>query len=187
MKLIVGLGNPGRRYAGTRHNVGWQVVAELARRCGAGAPRVKFQGELVEALVAGEKTLLLCPQTYMNASGASVQPARDFYQLENRDLIVVCDDFSLPLGRLRFRAKGSSGGQRGLEDIIRRLGTEEFPRLRLGIGTPPPNWDAVDFVLSRFDERERAEIDLAIGHAAEALADWVREGLAYCMNHYNGS
>jgi peptidyl-tRNA hydrolase, PTH1 family len=187
MKLIVGLGNPGRKYAGTRHNVGWEIVAELARRCGAGSPRVKFQGEIAEAIIAGEKALLLCPQTYMNLSGTSVQPARDFYQLENKDLMTVCDDFNLPLARLRFRAKGASGGQQGLEDIIRRLGTDDFPRLRLGIGSPPPNWDVADFVLSRFSQTERAEIDVAIRRAADALVDWVRHGVEYCMNQYNGS
>ena len=187
MKLIVGLGNPGRKYVGTRHNVGWEIVARLAKRYGGGSPRAKFQGEIVEAGIAGEKVLLLCPQTYMNLSGASVQPARDFYQLDNKDLIVVCDDFNLPVARLRFRAKGSSGGQKGLEDIIRRLGTDEFSRLRLGVGPLPPNWDAADFVLSRFAAGERTEIDVAIEEAAEALAEWVRHGLEYCMNQYNRS
>jgi PTH1 family peptidyl-tRNA hydrolase len=187
MKLIVGLGNPGRRYAGTRHNVGWEVVAELARHCGAGTPRVRFQAEIAEAVIAAEKVLLLCPQTFMNVSGASVQPARDFYQLENKDCIVVCDDFNLPVAKLRFRARGSSGGQRGLEDIIRRLGTDDFPRLRVGIGTPPPNWEVANYVLSRCTAEERAAMDEAIGRAADALADWVRHGTAWCMNQYNGS
>jgi len=187
MKLIVGLGNPGRKYVGTRHNIGWEVLAELARQFGLGSPRAKFRGELVEASIRGEKALLLCPHTYMNQSGASVQPARDFYKIENTDLIVVCDDFNLPLARLRFRAKGSSGGQRGLDDVIRRLGADEFQRLRIGIGSPPPEWDVADYVLSRFDKQERKEMDHAVSTAAGALADWVGEGVDHCMNHYNAS
>src|SRR6188472_2215128 len=116
MKLIVGLGNPGSRYTGTRHNIGFEVIAELARRHAAGSPREKFQAELAEATIAGEKTLLMCPLTFMNLSGQAVQPARDFYKIENNDLLVVCDDFALPLGKLRIRAQGSAGGQKGLDD-----------------------------------------------------------------------
>jgi PTH1 family peptidyl-tRNA hydrolase len=187
MKLIVGLGNPGREYVGTRHNIGWEVLAQLAQRYGVGAPRVKFKAEVVEAMIAGEKVWLLCPHTFMNCSGASVQPARDFFQVENRDLIVVCDDFNLDLARLRFRAKGSSGGQKGLADIVRRLGTEEFARLRVGIGMVPPRWDVADYVLSRFKTSERKEIDVAISTATVGLADWVCHGIDYCMNQYNGN
>lgn len=186
MKLIVGLGNPGRKYAETRHNVGWEVLARLARDAALGSPRAKFQGEIVEARVGGEKVGLLCPHTYMNNSGASVQPARDFYKLDNSDLIIVCDDFQLPLGKLRFRAKGSSGGQKGLADIIRRLGSDEIARLRIGIGPPPPDWDVADYVLSKFREDERSEIDHAVATAANALADWVTEDVQSCMNRYNG-
>jgi PTH1 family peptidyl-tRNA hydrolase len=185
MKLIVGLGNPGRKYVGTRHNVGWEVVAEAARQFGRTPPRAKFEGEVVEADIAGEKVWLLCPHTYMNRSGVSVQSARDFYKLENQDLILVCDDINLPLAKLRFRAKGSSGGQKGLQDVIRCLGTEEFARLRMGIGLPPPQWDAVDYVLSKFTTDERREIDGAISTAAKALEDWVSHGIDFCMNRYN--
>jgi PTH1 family peptidyl-tRNA hydrolase len=187
MKLIVGLGNPGRKYVGTRHNIGWEVLAELARRHAVGSPRSKFQGEIVESEIAGDKVLLLCPLTYMNCSGASVQPARDFYRLDNQGLIVVCDDFNLPLAKLRFRGKGSSGGQKGLQDIIRRLGTEEFARLRIGIGSPPPRWNVTDFVLARFTKEEQAEIEPAVSLAATALADWVERGIEYCMNQYNSN
>jgi len=185
MKLIVGLGNPGRKYVGTRHNVGWEVLAELARQYGLGTARAKFQGEIVEAAIRGEKTLLLCPHTYMNRSGASVQLARDFYRIDNDDLIVVCDDFNLPLAKIRFRAKGSSGGQKGLADVIRRLGAEEFPRMRIGIGPPPAQWDVADYVLSRFNKEERKEIDVTISTAVGALAEWVDQGVDFCMNRYN--
>jgi len=187
MKLIVGLGNPGRKYESTRHNVGWEVLAEFNRRFGRGAPRSKFQGELAEASVGEQQVWLLCPHTYMNRSGSSVQAARSFYKLSNEDLIVVCDDMNLPTGRLRFRAKGSSGGQKGLEDIIRQLGTDEFPRLRVGIDSPPPQWDAVGYVLGRFDTQQRPIIDDAVKLAADALADWVGNGVQVCMNRYNGN
>ncbi len=185
MKLVVGLGNPGRKYNGTRHNVGYEVLAELARRFGEGRPKAKFQGEVVEARVADESVVLLCPHTYMNKSGSSVQPARDFYKLDNTDLLVVCDDFNLPLSKLRIRGKGSSGGQKGLEDIIRRLGNEEFPRLRLGIGPPAEGWDVADFVLSKFTNQELPEIEQAILRAADAVTCWVGQGLEACMNRYN--
>jgi len=187
MKLIVGLGNPGRKYVGTRHNVGWEVLAELARQHGAGARRVKFKGEMVEAVIGSEKVWLLCPHTYMNLSGTSVQPARDFFKIELSDLIVVCDDFNLTLAKLRFRAKGSSGGHKGLQDIIRCLGTQEFPRLRIGIGMVPPQWDVADYVLSKFKTDERQEMQDAISNAARGLVDWVRYGIDYCMNEYNGN
>ena len=186
MKLIVGLGNPGRKYAGTRHNVGFDVLTELARRHGTATARARFQGEAVEAMVEGERAILLCPHTYMNNSGESVQPAKDFYKIENEDLLVVCDDFNLPLARLRLRTQGSSGGQKGLADIIRRLGTEQVPRLRIGIGTPPPEWDVADYVLSKFKKDELPEIEAATILAADAVAAWARKGIDYCMTQYNG-
>lgn len=185
MKLVVGLGNPGRRYVGTRHNIGFEVVAELARRFGNPRPKSRFEGETVDANIDGETVLLLCPQTYMNRSGSSVQPARDFYKLENQQLLVICDDFNLPLAKLRFRAEGSSGGQKGLRDVINRLGTERFPRLRIGVGPPKENWDVADFVLSKFEKQERAEVMSTVQRAADAVADWTRHGTEYCMNQYN--
>lgn len=184
MKLIVGLGNPGRKYADTRHNVGFDVLAELARRHAATGPKSKFQGELCEAQINQSRVLLLCPQTYMNNSGASVQPAAEFYKLSNEDLLVVCDDFNLPLAKIRFRARGSSGGQKGLADIINRLG-EDVSRLRIGIGSPNPGWDVADFVLSKFDALDKADIDAAIQRAADGAEDWVKSGIEHCMNVYN--
>jgi PTH1 family peptidyl-tRNA hydrolase len=186
MKLIVGLGNPGRRYEKTRHNVGFAVLAEFAKRIGVSVkPRNKFHGELIEADLAGEKLLLLAPARYMNASGRSVLAARDFYGIPHAEILVVCDDLNLSVGRLRFRSGGSSGGQKGLADIVLRLQTEEVPRLRIGIGSPPPGWDAADFVLARFAPDEIPEIEKAVRQAAEAVDDWVREGLPACMNRYN--
>lgn len=185
MKLVVGLGNPGRKYEGTRHNVGFEVLGRVARLLGASAARSKFDGELAEANYQGERVYLLCPLTFMNLSGKSVQQARDFYSLENRDLLIVCDDFQLPLARLRFRPSGSSGGQKGLEDVIRRCGND-VPRLRIGIGPVPANWQVQGFVLGRFTPDERAKINVAIERAAQGVLDWIAHGIETCMNRYNG-
>ena len=185
MKLVVGLGNPGRRYEGTRHNVGYVLLAELARRYGVGPPKTRFRGEVVEADVGGQKALLLSPTTFMNLSGASVQEAVGFYKLPNEDLLVLCDDLNLPVGKLRFRSRGSSGGQKGLDDIIGRLGTEEFSRLRVGIGAAPEGWDWANYVLGKFTSDELAAIRQAVESAADAVVAWAREGIEFCMNQYN--
>jgi peptidyl-tRNA hydrolase, PTH1 family len=184
MKLIVGLGNPGRKYAGTRHNIGFDVLAELARKFSQSPPRAKFQGEVVEAQLKDEKALLLTPLTYMNLSGSSVQPARDFYKLTNDEILVVCDDFNLPLGKLRMRRKGSAGGQKGLDDIIRRLGSDEVARLRIGIG-PPDQREARDYVLSKFTAEESETVNDTLARAVQAVVVWATEGPEACMNQFN--
>lgn len=186
MKLIAGLGNPGRKYEGTRHNIGFEVLAELARRSASGSAKRSFQAEVVDADLRGVRALLLWPQTFMNRSGVSVAQAKDFYKLSDDELLIVCDDFNLPLAKLRFRARGSSGGQKGLEDIIRALGGDEFSRLRVGVGEPPDGWDPVNFVLGKFTKQERVEIDLAVVRAADAVTDWATGGIETCMNRYNG-
>lgn len=185
MKLVVGLGNPGRKYEETRHNVGFEVLEELARRGGGPARKQNFQGEVTEVNLGAERCLLLWPWTYMNRSGGSVVRARDFYKLANADLLVVCDDFHLPLGKLRLRAAGSAGGQRGLEDIIRALGSDEVARLRVGIGEPPPQFDPADFVLSKFAKADRPIIEETYRRAADAVEAWAREGLAAAANRFN--
>jgi PTH1 family peptidyl-tRNA hydrolase len=185
MKMVIGLGNPGQKYEGTRHNVGFAVASELARRHVTGRPRSGFQAELVETDLSGEKALLVLPQTFMNLSGTSALAARDFYKLANEDLLVVCDDFNLPLGALRLRGQGTAGGQKGLADILRRLGTEEVPRLRIGVGPVPASWDPVDFVLSRFTKNELPEIELSVVRAADAVEVWATKGLQESMNRYN--
>ncbi len=188
MKLIVGLGNPGRKYQGTRHNVGFDVVQELAKKHAMGASwRTKFKGEYCEASVGGESAILLIPHTYMNLSGESVQPATVFFKIGPEDVLVVCDDFNLPLARLRFRARGSAGGQKGLADILRRLGTQEVPRLRVGIDAPPPRWDVADYVLSRFGPDEEGPMADAVMRAVSGVDDWVRFGTQHCMNEYNAN
>lgn len=188
MKLIVGLGNPGKKYEGTRHNVGFDVLKVLAERNGAAGTKSAFQAETMDVQVGGERALLMWPQTFMNRSGSSVVAARDFYKLTNADVLVVCDDLNLPLGKLRVRAKGSSGGQKGLEDTIRALGGDEIARLRVGIGSPSElhaEMDAADFVLGKFAKAERTEMEIAVKLAAEAAEVWVREGIATCMNRFN--
>lgn len=185
MKLVVGLGNPGRKYAGTRHNVGFEVLARLAARYDAETPRQKFDAELTEVQVGTERTLLMRPQTFMNRSGQAVQAAVAFYKLPLEDLLVVCDDFNLPVGRLRFRPGGSSGGQRGLENISQMLGTQEVARLRIGIGPVPPQWDAADFVLGKFTTSELAAMAPLLDRSADAVGSWIAKGISATMNQYN--
>jgi PTH1 family peptidyl-tRNA hydrolase len=185
MKLIVGLGNVGRKYERTRHNVGFCVLEALAERHAGDAGKEKFDGRIVERAIAGEKVLLLWPHTLMNRSGQSVGAAVDFYQLPRADLLVVGDDFNLPLGKLRFRSEGSAGGQKGLSDILRRLGSDQVNRLRIGIGPVPEEWEAVDYVLGKFDKDERPLIEDAILRAADGVECWVAEGIAASMNRFN--
>ncbi len=186
MKVIVGLGNPGRRYEGTRHNIGFQVVAELVRRFAAGSrPKAKFDGEIIESNVDGQPTCFVYPLTFMNESGRCVGQIVDFYKIILSDLLVVCDDFQLPLAKLRFRPDGSHGGQNGLEDILQRLATFEVPRLRIGIGPLRTGWNPADFVLSRFDSEERPRMEAAVVRAADAARVWIHDGLAVAMNQFN--
>ena len=185
MKLIVGLGNPGRKYEQTRHNVGFVVAALVASRIHAGAAKVRFEGEMAEGTVDNEKLAILCPHTYMNASGRSVRKACDFFKLEPEDLLVVCDDLNLAAGRIRLRAAGSAGGQKGVADIIRHLGTDEFSRLRIGIDRPPAGWDVSGYVLGKFNESEKKTFDEATDVATQAALDWARHGIGFAMNRYN--
>ena len=185
MKLVVGLGNPGRKYEQTRHNVGFVAVEKVAALAGATPSKTRFQGELAEASVGG-KLLMLWPQTYMNASGRSVREACDFYKIPAENVVVVCDDMNLASGRLRFRGSGSAGGQNGLADVIRLLGTDQVARLRIGIGRPPAEWNPADYVLGKFSKGEQAEMEFATEQAAKAVMDWSLHGPDYVMNHYNG-
>jgi peptidyl-tRNA hydrolase, PTH1 family len=187
MKIVAGLGNPGPKYDRTRHNVGYRVIEELSQRLAAGKPRLRFDATLAEGNLGGEKVLLASPRTYMNESGRSVRQLVDFYGLQLSDLLVVCDDFNLELARLRMRSGGSAGGQKGLADIIRKLATEEFPRLRIGIGRPPEQMDAADFVLSKFKRSEQNTIDDAVVRAAEGVELWIRAGIGPAMNRINGA
>ncbi len=187
MKMVVGLGNPGREYSRSRHNVGFAVVGELARRHGAGKPKSKFDAEVVEVFFGEQKIVLAAPQTYMNFSGRSVRKLVDFYRLSPDDLLVVCDDLNLQTGRLRLRRSGSAGGQKGLKNIIEQLGTGDFGRLRIGIGQPPGRMDATDYVLGRFRADEVETIDQAVAQAANAVESWCQGGIDAAMNQFNAA
>jgi PTH1 family peptidyl-tRNA hydrolase len=181
--LIVGLGNPGAKYRGTRHNVGFAVADELARR-----RQVAFDSSPVEALVAklrvAEPVLLAKPLTFMNESGEAVGALARYFKVEPVDLLVVVDEAQLPLGRLRLRASGSAGGHNGLKSVIAHVGTE-FPRLRIGVGRGDPRWDLADHVLSRFEAEERDTADEAVSRAADAVETFLEEGIGPAMNRFN--
>lgn len=185
MKLVVGLGNPGKKYEQTRHNTGFEVIDELARRYAMGGSRRLFHGEACDATISGERLLLLRPMTFMNRSGQSVAEAVRFYKLELGNLLVVCDCMNLPLGRVRLRRGGSPGGHNGLADIVRALGSDDFPRLRVGIGRPGSGYDPADYVLERFRREEQVVIAQAIVVAADAVVCWVEQGIEAAMNRYN--
>lgn len=186
MKMVVGLGNPGTKYDGTRHNVGFDVLAELSRRWGADKPKSRFESLVSEIVCSSGKLLLIAPQTYMNLSGRSVQQLVHFYQQPLTDVLVVCDDLNLKVGQLRLRSSGSAGGQKGLASILSCLGSEAIPRLRIGIGRPQPDVDSATFVLSRFSKSELELIDQAIVRAAAAIEVWTASGIAAAMNQFNG-
>lgn len=181
MKVVVGLGNPGKRYDKTRHNVGFAVIDSLAN---GGRFQSRFQADTGEILEGDQKVLLLKPQTFMNLSGRCVREAVDFYHVDFADLLVVCDDINLPLGKLRFRPRGTHGGHNGLRDIQNHLGTTEYPRLRIGVDSPGE--DAVDHVLGRFRPGETPVIEEAMADAVEAIVCWIRNGIDKSMNQYNG-
>jgi peptidyl-tRNA hydrolase, PTH1 family len=183
--MVVGLGNPGSKYEATRHNIGFDLVDRLARGGSGVAFSRKFEGQIAEVEIDFQRVLLLKPETFMNLSGRSVQQAVQFYKLDLADVLVVCDDLSLPLGKLRIRAGGSDGGQKGLRDIAAQLGTDQFPRLRIGLGERGVI-DAADFVLTRFRPAERPIIDDALISATQAVAVWVTQNLATAMNRFNG-
>jgi PTH1 family peptidyl-tRNA hydrolase len=183
MKVVVGLGNPGARYHGTRHNVGFDVIDSLAAGPHAGRFQSRFHAQVAEMLEGNEKLLLVKPETFMNLSGNSVHQVMDFFKAATTDLLVVCDDISLPLGKLRIRAKGTHGGHNGLRDIQNHLGGVEYARLRIGVDAPRD--DAIDHVLGRFRPSERAVIDDAVALAAQAVVFWAREGVEAAMNKYN--
>lgn len=184
-RLVVGLGNPDRRYENTRHNIGWMVLDEVRRRLDLGNARKAFHSHLWSGRIGPQPVLLAQPQTYMNRSGLAVAEMASFYKLAPRDMLVVLDDMALPPGRLRARQGGSAGGHNGLSDIVAALGTDQVPRLRIGIGPCPPQMDWADYVLSRFGKSEEEVIAPAIQRAADAVADWAVRGITFVMDKYN--
>ncbi len=186
MKIIAGLGNPGKNYTHTRHNAGFEAVDTLAKNCGIRIENEKFRGLTGTAMIEGVKVLLLKPLTFMNNSGESIRAACDFYKLNpETDLIVICDDINLPPGQLRVRSKGSSGGHNGLKSVIAQLGTQEFARVRIGVGEKPQGWDLVDYVLGQFSKEELPEMEDAFVRAGEAAVMLLTKDVQSVMNQYN--
>ncbi len=184
MKVIVGLGNPGAKYQGTRHNVGFDVIDYLAASPRAGRFQARFQAQVAELHEDVEKLLLVKPETFMNLSGHSVRHVLDFFHLPLTDLLVVADDINLPLGKLRARGKGTHGGHNGLRDIQNHLGTTEYARLRIGVDAPRED-ETIDHVLGRFRPAERKVIEDAVARSAQAVMVWSQQGVEVCMNQFN--
>ena len=176
--LVVGLGNPGSQYEATRHNVGFRAVDALAKEAGVKIDRAKFQALTAQVTVGGVRVLLMKPQTYMNLSGVAVKQAADFYKVPPERVLVLFDDIDLDVGRLRIRRNGSAGGHNGIKSIISSLGSQEFPRIKIGVGAKPhPDYDLADWVLSRFTLAEQKLLDPAIEHAAEAVPVIFTQGI----------
>ncbi len=183
MKIIVGLGNPGREYAATRHNLGFMVVDEIAKRFGVSDSRTRFRADLIETFANGEKLILLKPQTYMNLSGTSVREAAHWYKTSLEDMLIVADDIDLPFGTLRMRADGSSGGHNGLKSIFTELGSQQVTRLKIGIGRGTAH--ATRQVLTRFSPDEQRALPELVQGAADCALDWQRNGVTSAMNQCN--
>ena len=184
--LVVFLGNPGLRYEGTRHNAGFMAADALAKKLGVSINRARFKALTAPAEINGEKVLLMKPQTYMNLSGEAVGEAARFYKILPENVIVVSDEVSLPLGKLRVRMKGSAGGHNGLKSIIASLGSDNFPRVRIGVGAPPhPDYDMADWVLSVFRNQDLEDMLSAADKAAEAVITYVTDGPERAMNRFN--
>ena len=184
MKLIVGLGNPGSQYSATRHNVGFLVIEELAKRWGVTAWRNRLDA-LVAEIRRPEQILLIKPLSFMNLSGVPVRDLARFYKVSVQDIIVICDDLDLAVGRLRLRPNGGTGGHRGLESLLVHLSDTSFTRVRVGIGRPPKGWETADYVLGRFTAQEAPVIAETIKNAAEAVECILDKGLSTAMNGYN--
>lgn len=186
MTLVVGLGNPGSSYEGSRHNVGFRVVDLLARRSGIAVKERRFRALLGLGRIGGQDVILAKPLTYMNLSGHAVKAIMDWHGLESSQLLVIYDDMDLDLGRIRIRPKGSAGGHNGMKSIIALMGSEDFPRVRVGIGRPSPSLDGVEHVLGWFSPEEMPIVSTAIEWAANAVELYLQEGLDEAMNRYNG-
>lgn len=185
MKLIVGLGNPGSRYEDTRHNVGFLAIKCVIRRFGLMQPRNQHNGLVTEWAVEDKKVLLGLPQTFMNLSGQFVRKLIDFYKIPLGNVLVIVDDLDLKFGQIRMRERGSSGGQKGLQSIIQHLGTDQFARLRIGIGRPPTSVQAADYVLQSFGPSEQVELNLLLEELVGGIEIWVRDGVNSAMNCLN--
>ncbi len=185
MKLIVGLGNPGKQYEHTRHNIGFEVIDALSDRLQISLDQAKFRGIYGYRVIEGEKVFLLKPLTYMNLSGESVIALMNYYEIDEEDLVVIYDDLDLPVGRIRLRQKGSAGGHNGIKSIISHLGTNEFNRIRVGINRPTNGMPIVDYVLGRFSKEETEAVKISVEKSAEACEEWIKKPFLQVMNTYN--
>ena len=183
--VIAGLGNPGAKYDGTRHNVGFLALDLLAQELGITVNRSRFKALCGEGTIDGQRVVLMKPQTFMNLSGESVRELSDYYKIPAENIIVIYDDISLDVGQLRIREKGSAGGHNGIKNIILHLGTEVFPRIKVGVGEKPKGWDLADYVLGRYSAEDRKIIDEAQKEAAEAVKMMVMDDVRGAMNRYN--
>lgn len=184
MYLVAGLGNPGIEFQGTRHNAGFDTIDYISNKLSFDISKSKFKGIMGEANVSGEKVIFLKPMTYMNLSGDSIVEAANFYKIPDKNIIVIYDDIALEVGRIRIKPSGSAGGHNGMKSIIYRLGSENFPRVRVGIGAPPRG-DLINFVTGRFTNDERNLIDEAIKAAGDAAIEIINNGIQSSMNRYN--
>lgn len=185
MKLIVGLGNPGKKYEATRHNVGFEVVDKLAQNLNISLKEEKWKGLFGFDTINGEKIFLLKPLTYMNLSGEAVRPLMDYYKINIEDVLVIYDDLDLPPGKIRLRQKGSHGGHNGIKSLLAHLGTEHFKRIRIGIGRPESGTPVANYVLSTFSPSEKIEVASAIDDAAKASEEWLSKDFLNVMNSFN--
>lgn len=186
--LVVGLGNPGKKYENTRHNTGFRVMDALCREHSVSCDRSRFQALTGEATLGGKRCLLVKPQTFMNLSGAAVHEAASFYKIPPENILVIFDDISLPVGTLRIRAKGSAGGQNGVKDIIAQLDSQSFPRIKVGIGAKPhPDYDLADWVLSNITPDETEAMDDACHRAVLAVSEIIQNGVPSATQKYNGT
>lgn len=184
MFLIVGLGNPGREYENTRHNIGFKVIDNIAKEYNIDINRQKFKGTYGEGFIDGEKVILLKPTTYMNLSGESIREVMDFYKITSEQLLVIYDDISLDVGRLRIREKGSAGGHNGIKSIIAHLGTDIFSRIKVGVGQP--NVDLVNYVLGKFTQEEMEVLKQSIDASTKATREIIKNDVKIAMNQFNG-
>lgn len=184
--LVVGLGNPGTKYEKTRHNVGFRTLDELARRYSLAFGKTERKAQSAEGVIRERRVLLAKPQTFMNLSGESVRALMDFYKIEIASILVITDDMDLPLGTLRMRKSGSAGGQNGVKSVIQHLGTQEFTRLKLGIGRPPGRMDPAAYVLEPFKGDDDITARLMYDRAADAVETWLADGVELAMSRYNG-
>ena len=185
MAMVVGLGNPGVKYERTRHNVGFDCLNGLLAEMGSPSLQAKFEGQFAKGRFGQRDVCLVWPLTFMNCSGRCVAQFARFYKIETQNILVICDDLSLPIGKLRIRKSGSSGGQKGLNDIIQSLGTLNVPRLRIGIDPTPEHWETTDYVLSKFSASDRAIVDDGLSKAVRAVACWISDGIDVAMNGFN--